>query len=187
MANMHKNIFIRWLKEEAGEQVGSYRTGSGKMIPVSHPMLDDHRQLTRAAKTDPAALREAATYASFAGLQKAYTNREKKTDVAAYLHAVADWFCGPKVLEIDIDGWTGRQGQVIRVKAKDNVGVSRLTVEIRDADGNLLESGEAEHLSAGSSWWRYTTQSRIDTKPCFPCIEATAWDLPGNCDSFVIN
>jgi hypothetical protein len=57
---------------------------------------------------------------------------------------------------------------------------------IRDGEENLLEMGEAVQEAAGSSWWKYTTRSSITMEP-FPSVEATARDLPGNQDSFVIS
>ncbi|HSL29686.1 MAG TPA: hypothetical protein VK900_10835, partial [Anaerolineales bacterium] len=63
--------------------------------------------------------------------------------------------------------------------------VAAVTIVIRDAQGNLLERGEAVQSAAGSAWWHYTTRTRIPMNP-FPAIEATARDLPGNEDSFTI-
>ena len=97
-----------------------------------------------------------------------------------------DWLGAPKVLEINVDDWTGEIGQVIRVKAKDSVMVARVAVVIRDAEENVLEAGEAIQAEEGSAWWNYRTQSKITMQP-FPIVEATAWDLPGNTDSFAIS
>jgi hypothetical protein len=115
-----------------------------------------------------------------------YITKAKRMGVTPYYIALADWFEAPKVLEINVDSWTGKIGQTIRVKARDNVRVTRVNVVIRDADENILETGEATQSEPGSIWWNYTTQTVIKMTP-FPIVEATAYDLPGNSDSFVIS
>ena len=115
-----------------------------------------------------------------------YIDKAQSTGTTAYTIALADWFCMPDVLEINVDNWTGEPGEIIRVKAKDNVLVARVSVVIRDAQENVLEEGEAVRSEKGSAWWNYTTRSRINITP-FPIVEATAQDLPGNEDTFVIS
>jgi hypothetical protein len=70
------------------------------------------------------------------------------------------------------------------VKARDNVRVARVSVEIRDAEGKVLETGEAVTSKPGSAWWKYTTKTCVPMKP-FPRVEAIARDLAGNQDSFI--
>ena len=126
------------------------------------------------------------TYANFAQTQEAYVDQAKANGATAYSIAVTDWSGAPDVLEIDVDDWTGEIGQTIRVKARDNVMVARVSVVIRDAEENVLEMGEAVQSEAGSDWWDYTTKSLVPMSP-FPIVEAIAQDLPGNSDSFVIS
>lgn len=186
MEKPYTNIFILWPKGGPGDLFLNPRTRSGKTILANTVLFDDSRKLTGTQKTDPAAFREAATYASFAGTQEVYINQAKKTGMTAYYMALADWFGAPRVREINIDGWDGEIGQTIRVKARDNVMVARVCVVIRDAEENVLEMGEAVQSQAGSPWWSYTTSSIVRMTP-FPSIEATAQDLPGNTDSFIIS
>jgi hypothetical protein len=58
-----------------------------------------------------------------------YVNLAKGTNATAYNIAVADWFGEPQILDLDITGWTGGIGQEIRVKAQDNVKVTRFMNE----------------------------------------------------------
>jgi hypothetical protein len=174
MANVQNSIFAYGL------------TRSGKIVIADNPMFDDHRGFARTKKSHQAVLQEATTYANFAKHQEVYKNKAQGTGTTAYTTALADWFGTPKVFQIDVDHWTGEPGQIIRVKAKDNVLVARVTIVIRDARENVLEAGEAVQSEEGSAWWNYTTQSRITMTP-FPIVEATARDLPGNTDSFVIS
>ncbi|HET9588195.1 MAG TPA: hypothetical protein VFO91_05365 [Anaerolineales bacterium] len=186
MEKAYGNIFTLRSNGGSGDSFLNPRTRSGKTILANAPLFDDNRKLTGAQKTDPAAVREAAIFASFAGTQEAYINQAKKTGMTAYYMALADWFGAPRVWEINVDGWDGEIGQTIRVKARDNVMVARVSVVIRDAEENVLEMGEAVQSQAGSPWWNYTTKSIVKMTP-FPSIEATAQDLPGNTDSFIIS
>jgi hypothetical protein len=130
-------------------------------------------------------MRESTTYANFAQTQDVYITKAKRLGVTPYYLALADWFKPPKVLEINVDSWTGKIGQTIRVKARDNVRVARVSVVIRDADENVLEMGETTQSEPGSAWWNYTTKSVVKMTP-FPSVEATSYDLPGNRDAFAI-
>lgn len=186
MAKAYKNIFILGSNGAFRDQFANRKTRSGKTIMANKPSFDDNRKNTPTPKTDEAAVREATTYANFARTQEAYVNKAKQTGATAYYIAVADWFGTPRVLEINVDNWDGEIGQTIRVKARDNVMVARVSVVIRDAEDKLLEMGEAVQSEPGGAWWDYTTRSRVRMTP-FPGVEATAQDLPGNSDSFIIS
>ena len=182
MANTYKKITIHQVTGILDDPSVS-KTRSGETIIISKTMFDDKRE---SSETQQDALREAATYANFASAQEVYINKARRTETTAYNIAIADWFVAPKVLEIDVDNWTGEIGQTVRVKARDNVMVARVSVVICDAGENVLESGEDVQAAPGSAWWNYTTQSVVKMNP-FPLVEAIAQDLPGNIDSFVIS
>lgn len=186
MARIYKNIFIHGLTDVFGNRPESYKTHSGKTILIGKALFDDNWKYMEIQKSDPAAIREAVTYADFARTQEAYLNRELVTGVSAYYIAIVDWFSEPNVLEINVDAWNGKPGQTIRVKARDNVGVTGVTVVIRDTKDNVLESGEAVQSTARNPWWKYTTKSYVKMEP-FPIVEVSARDLAGNQDSLVIS
>ena len=186
MANLYNNISITRLTGPFSDPFVNRKTRLGKIILASKPRLDDNRDEVKTSKAHLAAVREATTYANFAKTQDVYINKARRTGATPYYIALADWFGEPKVLEIDVDDWSGEIGQTIHVKARDNIMVVRVTVVIRDTDENVLEMGEAVQSATGSAWWNYTTKSHVKMAP-FPIVEATAEDLPGNCDSFVIS
>ena len=174
MANIQSSIFAHGL------------TRSGKIVIADHPKFDDHRVVAEPLGSHREALREAVTFAQMALEEEVYINKAREMGTTAYNIAIVDWMGAPKVLEIDVDNWTGEIGQVIRVKAKDNVMVASVSVVIRDANENVLEEGAAVKSHKGGAWWNYTTRSCIKMTP-FPIVEATARDLPGNTDSFAIS
>lgn len=186
MANLHSNHFGHGVTGASGGQFTSYTTRSGKTIVTDRLRLDDHRVLTDKKKSHRTALRDAITFAQYAEREEVYINKARETGSTAYNIAIVDWLGAPKVLEINVDNWNGKIGQTIRIKARETVMVVRVKLVIRDAQENVLEAGDAVQSEEGSSWWNYTTQSEIKMTP-FPIVEATAWDLPGNTDSFVIS
>lgn len=185
MAGMYRNIFSRGLTGAFPHLFVAHRTHSGKTLLTTEPMFDDRRDYIESLKAHQTATLEATTYAHFASTQEVYLQQELETGLTAHYLAVSDWFGAPKILEINIDRWTGQPGQTIRVKARDNVMVARVAVIIRNAEGAVLETGEAAQSKAGSPWWVYTTQSTLSLDP-FPTVQAVAQDLPGNNTSFTI-
>jgi hypothetical protein len=186
MAKVHHNIFIRGLSGTLVYKFVIHKTRSGKTLIADKPGLDEVRQFTEKQKTHQDAFRQATTFAQFAKNEPMYIEMAKGTGSTPYNIAISDWFGSPKVLEINVDDWTGKVGQTIRVKARDNVKVARVSVVIRDAENNILEAGEAVRSEQGSVWWKYTTQSIVTMTP-FPMVEAIAQDLPGNTNSFCIS
>jgi hypothetical protein len=179
---------MRGLNGVDGDQAVYCTTHSGKTIFVRGDRCDGNWKYMSMSipKRHPAAIRAAVAYAGFASSQAVYMDLECATGVSAYTLAIADWFGRPKVLELDIDGWTGQIGQIIRVKARDNIMVAAVTVVIRDPQKNFLEMGEAVQAEPGGPWWHYTAQTQVNMDP-FPVVAAIVQDLPGNRDVFVIN
>jgi hypothetical protein len=186
VAKHYSNILVLGPNGVLEEQPLNHKTRSGKTIITTAARFDDRRDSMETNKTDPAAVGKATTYANFAQTQEVYLKKAKGSGVSAYYIAIADWFEGPKVREINLDDWTGESGQIIRVKARDNVKVARVSVIIRNAQDEVVEMGEAAQSAPGSPWWIYMTRSLVSTTP-FPSVEATAYDLPGNRDSFIIS
>jgi hypothetical protein len=62
-------------------------------------------------------------------------------------------------------------GNLICVEASDNVMVAKVQVTILDAEGKVLEQGEA--VQAEDDWWEYVASNEGK-------VAAEAWDLAGN-------
>jgi hypothetical protein len=185
MTKFHHSMSARALTDNITDQFVICSTRSGKIFFASAPGFDLVSS-KEAYQTPQNAFRAAATYAAFAWMQDVYVRRAEDTRTTAYDLALIDWFGKPKIFEIDMDSWTGKIGQIVRVKARDNVMIARVAIVIRDAQGNILEAGEAVRSETGSAWWAYTTRSPVPMTP-FPGVEAIAWDLPGNRASFLTN
>ncbi|MDR2423828.1 MAG: hypothetical protein LBD59_03785, partial [Prevotellaceae bacterium] len=67
--------------------------------------------------------------------------------------AVADFFDAPDIEQIDMSGYTGAIGDVIRIDASDDFMVTSVNVKIVNVDGDV-EEGEA--MQNAGTWWIYT-------------------------------
>ena len=181
MAKVHNNIFLRGLTGSLGDQFVIRQTRSGKTIIANKPVFPMDREYTETQKAQQKAFQQATTYAKFAKTQPVYVKKAKGTSVTPYNLAIADWFSGPEVLEIDAKDWNGQTGQTIRVKAQDNFQVANVHILIEDADGNTFEQGEAVQSDTDGLWWVYTSQAQVPLSPA-PRVVVTAYDLPHNSD-----
>lgn len=107
MANIYRNIPIRGLAEILGEQSANCKTRSGKTLLATHAKFDDRRAEAKVRGTHPAALRNAAIYTHFARRQDMYVNKATGREATVYSLDNTGWFGTPRVLSINLDGWTG--------------------------------------------------------------------------------
>jgi hypothetical protein len=104
-----------------------------------------------------------------------FLNREERKERQAKNVAMADWSHPPRILEIDLRGWRGCPGEVIRVLAVDDVKVGQVQVEIADGAGTILETGQA--ALAVSQRWEYPLQQAHSGSVT---VTVFARDLPGH-------
>jgi hypothetical protein len=94
----------------------------------------------------------------------------------AFALALGDYLNPPEVTEVDITGYAGRVGDLIKVRAQDDFGVLGVQVTLRDEAGALIEQGPA--VPAGAVWV-YTAQTVAPLDRTVR-IEAEASDRAGN-------
>jgi len=175
MAKIRKNIIIQGLSGSLGDQLVIKQDKAGRTIIAASPTFDPNRTYSEAQQAQQEKFRDATTYAKDAKTQEVYVEKANGTAKSAYNVAMADWFHAPEVQEIDMEAFNGNVGDVIRVRAVDDVQVTQVTVLITDSGGSVFEQGAA--TNEGSGWWRYITQTAISGSPR---IVASARDLPGN-------
>lgn len=91
--------------------------------------------------------------------------------------AIADYYNPPQIHDINISLFHGNAGDIILVDARDDFKVIRVSVEIRDAEGTLLEEGNLKQFS--DYQWEYTITGSYPTLQGVE-VKAMAWDMPGN-------
>jgi hypothetical protein len=143
---------------------------------------DNKVSLTKEEEETYQHLQQATIYAKTQMLNKEskalYESKATEDNQTAYTIAVADFLNAPDIKEVDLRGYTGKQGDLIRVQVTDDFKVAFVKVSIITQSGGLLESGEALQQN-NSSDWLYTTQadnSHFDGDK----ILIQASDLPGN-------
>jgi len=90
---------------------------------------------------------------------------------------VADFLNPPVVDEIDLSAYTGKAGDVIKVRAHDEYRVTGVQVLVRDNNGATLEQGAAQAATDGS--WQYAATVNLAADQ-HVVIEVDATDLPGH-------
>lgn len=94
--------------------------------------------------------------------------------------AVADFFNAPDIDSIDVSEYSGNAGDRILVTATDDFAVKSVSVRIVNADGSLVEDGEAVQ-STGALWIYTAAQNNENLEG--DKIVITVADLPGNLSS----
>jgi hypothetical protein len=175
MAEVFDNIVLSGLRGSLGGKLVLRRGRRGQTIVSAKPVFAPNREFSAAQKAHQQAFREATTYAKSARRENVYLARAEKTGQTPYNVAVADWFNKPEILELDVSGWNGQAGKPIRIKAIDDVQVTRVSIVVTDGNGTVCEQGNAQPDDA--AWWTYmTTRSANGNR----YLEVTALDLPGN-------
>jgi len=175
MAKIENNIVMRGARGTFGNQIVFRQTKGGQMIISAPPVA--RRTFNAAQQAHHEAFRNAIAYARSARTADIYLTKAQGTTLSAFNVAVADWLGKPQVLEIDITGWTGQSGQIIRVKATDDTQVTKVIIVIKDGNGAILMQDFAD--PSDGPWWNFMTTIAV-SNPSAVTISATAYDLPGN-------
>jgi hypothetical protein len=165
MAKIVSNPLVRGISGKIGNLV--FRPMPGGETYVSGVPNFDRRKFSEGQKEHQSRFKRAVAYAREAAkTQPIYAQLAAGTVMSAYNFALSDWFNPPVVDAIErVDG-------VVRVQANDNVMVTRVRVSILNAEGKVVEKGEAVRVEDG--WWEYV--SAVEGR-----VMAEAWDLAGNC------
>jgi hypothetical protein len=110
-------------------------------------------------------------------LTAAYDSKAKPGQSARNV-AVADFFHAPDIHDVDVTGYRGLPGDVIRIEVTDDFMVKAVKVVITRADGTPVEEGYATQEPAGYVW-KYVAAVENLTQDG-DRIEVFASDLPGN-------
>ena len=107
-----------------------------------------------------------------------YASAAGRKGVPVFALTVGDFLNAPAVDEIDLSSYTGKAGEMIRIRASDDFVVTGVEVTITDSNGVVLEQGTAS-LVPGSLEWTYQTTTEIAPQQQVS-IEVTATDRPGH-------
>ena len=155
MARVNKNIITQGLSGMLGGQVVFSQRADGRTIvsvapgpstaPVTPAQLAQRRRFQQAVIYAQGRAQDPATRA-------AYADAAAERGQSVFNVLVADVLHAPDIQEIDLSGYTGRVGDVIRVTAVDDFEVAEVRVKIENGDGSLVEEGAATRQSDPHQW-----------------------------------
>jgi hypothetical protein len=179
MPKQKNNIVMKTTSGMFGKQV-VFKERAGESYVSAPPQVNENREPTDKQVEGQQRFRESIEYASDAikdpVLKKGYQAKAKRSQSAQNV-AFQDAYHAPVVHEIVGAGYRGQVGDVITVVAEDDFKVTAVKVSIYDADGELLEEGNA---IAGKKFnWMYTV-TQPNANVAGSTIKAIAFDLPGN-------
>jgi hypothetical protein len=164
MAKVGDNIVMGGTRGKVGNLV--FRLMPNGETWVSRNYDFSNRKFSKAQKAHQSRFQQAVSYARDAAKKyPIYAQLAKGTVKSPYNWALSDWF-NPPVIDL-IERKDGR----IRVRATDNVMVTKVQVSVLDEEGKVIEKGEG--IKGKGDWWDYVP--RAEGK-----ILAEAWDLAGN-------
>lgn len=174
MAKVNGNLFLNRLSGSLGDQLIVKKGRGGRTIICAKPTFREDREFSPAQLARQQAFREAAAYARTQKHNPIYIEKAEGTGKCSYNVAIGDYLHPPQILEVDLSGWIGDGGQVLRIRAQDDVQVNQVTVTITDKAGNMVEQGEA--VEVGALWWEYTTTAMVSGNAK---VTVRVLDLPG--------
>lgn len=189
MAHTNLNPALRDLSGNlSGYVFRQQADGSTRVAKV--PLRDPDRPFTTAQLAHRELFKDASAYSQ-------HVIKEDPATMALYRHIQAkrgpmsrlralilgDFLKAPKIKSIDVSQYHGAVGDIIAIKAEDNVAVARVTATIRD-QANAQEIETLEYLPAADEL-AATVACMLKARTAVPAghtvaVEAVAYDLAGN-------
>ena len=177
MSNTNQNVLASTFKGKVGKQF-VMKTVNGKSV-IAIPPKKTSKPKTVNQEAAGRNFKEAIQYAKDSKLipeRYAFYQSMTKPGQSAYTAAVKDFMKPAWITSIDTNKYAGKLGDKIRIFAGDSFKVASVTVTINDADGNLIETGQAVQADA---LWVYTVTA-ANTPPAGSSVFVLVYDLPGH-------
>jgi hypothetical protein len=180
MARVKVNPIIEQMSGKMGDLV--FKRYGDEVIIARAPDMSQ-REFTPGQLAAQERFRRAAQYGKLALAQPearaSYEAAAHESGEPLFSLMVADYFKAPVVDELDVSAYTGQTGETIVIQAHDDFEVTGVTVSIKEAGGQAVESGFAVQNPPDSGRWVYTTKQAV-ANVTGVVITATASDRPGN-------
>lgn len=179
MAESKNNIITHGLSGKVGDLI-VFSQRNGKTI-VSRAPREKTKEDTEKQKEHKRKFQRAILYAKVVmndpDTKELYESKaDRPKGITGHNVAVADLLNAPDIDSIDMSGYTGKVGDIIKIIALDDFEVKAVTVKIENADGSLVEDGEA--VDNGAEWVYTATVKNADLSG--DKITVTATDNPAN-------
>jgi hypothetical protein len=180
MAKSKRNVVTQGLSGKIGLLMFRQRNGETivSQIPEQSKNVSEKQQVQRER------FRHATVYGQAAvvdpvtkGIYEAVAKKKGKTP---FVVAIADWLNVPEIINIDCSDYSGQQGDVIKVEAKDDTMIKYVQVSIIATDGAVVEEGDAVSDLSGTVWTYTAVRDDNDDGVRGYKIVVSVSDLPGN-------
>jgi len=180
MAKVAKNLVLHGASGKLGDQIVIRQWKGQTVLAVAPGPRETQPSAAQAAQR--ARFQQAVLYGkqilADPDRKAEYQAAAEGTTRSAYNVAVADFLHAPDIDEIDVTGYAGHAGDTIRVRVTDDFKAAQVWVGIYNADGSLVEEGQAVQQANGIDWIYTATQENSDTSGDRILIRAS--DQPGN-------
>jgi hypothetical protein len=179
MAIVKKNIVTQGLSGTLGDTI-VFRQSRGRTIVSVTP--NQNNTPTTKQKAHRERFQLAVMYAkgqiSDPVAKAEYEAAMKEESMSSYALAVTDFMKAPEIEFIDAARYTGKLGDTLLIRAVDDFKVKSVTVTISNADGTLVEKGNAVQQPNQLDW--LYTATKANAAIAGDKITVTATDKPGN-------
>jgi hypothetical protein len=178
MAKQKGNVVTHGLSGKIGDLLVFRQTKSGTVVQSPPRVRGKASELQREQRQKfQRAVSYANTLSSDPVLEAAYAAKAKPGQKARHV-AIADFLRAPDINAIDVSGYHGQPGDVIRIDVTDNFAVREVKVVITASDDSPVEEGYAQPEATGYEWTYKVAQTNNDLPGSR--IEIYASDVPGN-------
>jgi|SRR6185295_5641207 len=157
---------------ELNETINGYRGSIGKLVfkkykgrTIVGRKVKSSKPPTEGQLAQRAEFKEASAFARTVKanptLLAFYEPIARQRQVTVRVVAMGDYLKKPTIKPLDLSNYKGQIGDVIEIRAADNLGLADLNVEIVAQDGTPIESGEAVEEGDRSGKWLYTATAQV--------------------------
>jgi hypothetical protein len=82
-------------------------------------------------------------------------------EISIFALAVGDFLKVPVIKPLNLTEYKGQVGDIIQIRAVDDVGLADLDLKIVAQDGTFIEQGKAVEIGAASGKWIYTATASV--------------------------
>jgi hypothetical protein len=181
MAEIQNNPLLKGAKGMFGKTM-VYKNRNGKLIMANRPKSPTN---TPTALQDGVRMRflEAVYYGkglkNNPELKAIYEAGVSGNLTSAYGVAVADYLSGPTINLVDTTRYQGVVGNTITIRAIDDFCVTSVQVIVSNAQGAIIEQGDAVINPAHGLEWVYTI-TQVNAQVIGTTVRVVARDRPGN-------
>ena len=161
MSEVDLNETVNGYRGSIGRLV--FKRYKGRTIVGRKPRVDKPPTAAQIAHRER--FKEAAAFgksvAADPALLEFYTPIALERNISVHALAMGDFMKLPSIKPLRLSKYKGQIGDVIEIRAVDDIGLADLNVEICAQDGTLIERGKAVEIGEGSGKWIYTATAQV--------------------------